>query len=293
MVRVLITGAGGGLGRAWKERLERPKTSLEPAFPGPLEVVAASRSELDISETPASIQAIRRIAPDLVLNCAGRTELQYCESAPGEAMKVNRDGAEHVAKACSELGAMAVYFSTDLVFDGGKGMPYVEGDPPNPLNAFAESKLGGEVRTLSYATRYLIVRSGWVYGQPGHHFLKPFEGRLDPRETLRALDRQTGQATWIEDFMEAVIHLLRKGQMGYFHVASGAPVTQMDVLRRVVEVVGRTDLRLEGWGPDLMPRIPEYTALDCGRLRASGWPMRPWEEGVVDFVASCPARKPA
>jgi dTDP-4-dehydrorhamnose reductase len=286
MVRVLIAGAGGGLGRAWTERLERPGTSLEPAFPGPVEVVASPRAELDISESPGSIRAVREAAPDLVLNCAGRTELQFCESFPGEAMKVNRDGAEHVAKACSELGALAVYFSTDLVFDGGKGIPYVEGDPPNPLNAYGESKLAGEVRTLSYATRYLIVRSGWVYGHAGRHFLRPFQEGLLRGEGLRALDRQTGQATWIGDFMEAVLHLLRAGRTGYYHVASGAPVTQMDVLRRVAELAGRPDLRLEGWGRDLLPRLPEYTALDCGRLAGSGWSMRPWEEGAADFVAT-------
>ena len=290
MVRVLITGAGGGLGRAWWDRLARPGASLEPAYPGPVEVGAALRSELDISESSPAIRAIRDIAPNVVLNCAGRTELQYCESAPGEAYRVNRDGAEHVAKACTELGALSVYFSTDLVFDGGKGIPYVEGDPPNPLNAFGESKLAGEVRTLSYATRYLVIRSGWLFGQPGRHFLSPFQVPLGRDERVRGLESQTGQATWIEDFLEAMLHLIRTGQTGYYHVAGGGAVTQTQVLRRMAELAGRTDVRIEAWGPDLMPRLPEYTVLDGARLAKTGWRVPSWEEGLEAWMKALSER---
>jgi dTDP-4-dehydrorhamnose reductase len=167
MVRVLITGAEGGLGRAWARRLREPGLSLSPGFPGPIEASGFGRRDLDVAVSSSS-GAIQELQPDIVPTGAGRTDLEFCETSPWEAFRVNRDGADHVARGCSKLGALAVYFGTDLIFDGGKLQPYVEEDAPNPLNAYGESKLAGELRTASLSRRHLIVRTGWIYGQPSH-----------------------------------------------------------------------------------------------------------------------------
>ncbi|HKS16362.1 MAG TPA: sugar nucleotide-binding protein, partial [Planctomycetota bacterium] len=199
---------------------------------------------------------------------------------PWEAFRVNRDGADHVARACSKLGALAVYLGTDLVFDGGKLQPYVEEDPPNPLNVYGESKLAGELRTASLSRRHLIVRSGWIYGQPGTHFLKPLFGAMP----FEVIDTQVGQATWVQDFLDGVIFLLREGKTGRWHVASPGAVTQAQVVESAREGLGHDAPPSKGRGLHALPRIPGMTALDGTKLERAGHVMRNWEEGLAAYI---------
>ncbi len=281
MVRVLVTGAEGGLGRAWTRRLQGGGLSLEPAWPGPVEVVACPRSELDVSD-PRATRAIEEMAPQIVINCAGRVDLEFCESHPWEAFRVNRDGADHIAKACAHVGALPVYFGTDLIFDGGNLQPYMEEDPPNPLNVYGESKLAGELRTASVSRRHLIARSGWIYGQPGRHFLKPLQGLMP----FQVIATQIGQATWVQDFLEAALFLLRSGKTGRWHAASPGAVTQADVVRRARELLGGGGPPAQDRGAEEKPRLPGTSVLDISKLEGAGHSMRPGEEGLEAYIKS-------
>ncbi|HEU4338731.1 MAG TPA: NAD(P)-dependent oxidoreductase [Planctomycetota bacterium] len=279
MARVLIAGAEGGLGQAWVRKLSAPGLSLGPAFPGPVEVIPRSHSSLDVSALQEVPRVLEETAPDVVLNCSGRTDLEFCQASPWEAFRVNRDGADHIAKACAKRGVLPVYFSTDLVFDGGKLEPYREEDPPNPLNAYGESKLAGELATASGSKRYLIVRSGCIYGHPGRDFLRPLFGPAP----FVVNDTQIGQATWVEDFMEGVLFLLRGGKTGRWHVASRGAVTQAQVVDRARELNGGGGPPAEGRGPMARPRVPGSSVLDITKLVEAGHPMRGWETGLEAY----------
>ena len=282
MVRVLIAGAEGGLGRAWVRKLSTPGRSLGPAFPGPVEVFPCSRSKLDVSALPDAPRVFEEVSPDVVLNCAGRTDLEFCQTSPWEAFRVNRDGADHIAKACAKRGTLPVYFSTDLIFDGGKLAPYREEDPPNPLNAYGESKLAGELATASGSKRHLIVRSGCIYGHPGRDFLRPLFGRAP----FVVNDTQVGQATWVEDFLEGVLFLLRGGKTGRWHVASRGAVTQAQVVERARELNGGGGPQVRGRGPTELPRVPGSSVLDITKLVEAGHRMRGWEAGLEAYFGS-------
>jgi dTDP-4-dehydrorhamnose reductase len=282
MPRILIAGADGGLGRAWRRALVAPGLSLAPALPGPVETIACTRQELDVASLHDASRVVDEAAPDVVLNCAGRTDLEFCEASPWEAFRVNRDGAERVARACAKRGALAVYFSTDLVFDGGKLSPYLEEDPPNPLSVYGETKLAGELRTVSASRRHLILRSGWIYGQPGRHFLKPLFGTLP----FQAVDTQIAQATWVEDFLAAALFLLRNGKTGRWHVASPGAVTQAGVVRRARESLGGGGAPSQGRDPYQVPRLPGSSVLDVTKLEEAGHPMRNWEEGLDAYLTT-------
>jgi dTDP-4-dehydrorhamnose reductase len=277
MARILIAGAEGALGRAWTLRLRSAGLSLSPALPGPVEVVPCSRRELDVSTPRSAAEVIVRERPDVVLNCAAVSDLERCDAFPGEALLVNRDGADHVARACKTVGALPVYFSTDLVFDGGKLGPYLEEDPPNPLNTYGESKLAGELRTARDATRHLIVRTGWLYGQPGTHFLSP-----DYEEPL--IDTQIGQATWVEDFLGGVIFLLKEGKTGRWHVSSPGAVTQMQVASRAWEILEQEPRETLKWDPAVSPKLPGSTVLDTSKLAEAGHRLRSWEVGLEKYL---------
>lgn len=279
MARILVTGADGGLGRAWVQKLKSAGLSLAPAFPGTMDVIACPRAELDVARSQDVGTVLSEIRPDVVLNCAGRADVEFCESSAWEAFRVNRDGADHVARVCDRLGALPVYFSTDHVFDGGKLQPYGEEDPPNPLNVYGETKLAGELRTASAARRHLIIRSGWIYGQPGRHFLRPLFGSVP----FEVNDAQIGQATWIEDFLDAALFLLRTGRTGRWHVASRGAVTQAGVVRRARAMLGAgppSQVRRRTGGPAL----PGSSVLDITKLAEAGHAMRPWEEGLGAYI---------
>lgn len=286
MARILIVGAGGGLGRAWAARLAQPETTLEPAFPGPLEVSTLTHAELDVSRRDRVEAAFERIRPDLVLNCAGKTQIDACEQAPWEPFLVHRDGAEHVARLCAASGAMPVSFSTDLVFDGGRTIPYTEEDPPNPLSVYADSKLAGELMTMKHARRHLIVRTGWLYGHPGRHFLHVFQEGVAPGEVLFGYDDQMAQATWTPDFLDAVLHLLRTGREGRYHVAAAGRVTQYGAMKRLAELLGLdADVRpIHRTSSGRQALRPRFSVLDTTRMMEAGAILRSWDEHLRTFA---------
>ncbi|MBN1459350.1 MAG: NAD(P)-dependent oxidoreductase, partial [Armatimonadetes bacterium] len=132
-MKILVTGAKGMLGTNLRETLARDH-----------HVVGVDLEDFDITDETATREAIVGAHPELVVHAAAWTDVDGCERDPGRAFAQNGRGTLHVAMAAVEIGATLVYVSTDFVFDGSKGKPYTEFDPPNPLNAYGASKLAGE-----------------------------------------------------------------------------------------------------------------------------------------------------
>ncbi|HEX6167251.1 MAG TPA: NAD(P)-dependent oxidoreductase, partial [Acidimicrobiales bacterium] len=156
-MRVLITGAGGQLGRDLQIHCE----SLGD------EVVAAARADLDVGDRDAVYQAVTGVRPDVVLHAAAWTAVDACEGDPDRAYRVNALGARWVADATRRVGAYLCCVSTDYVFDGTKQSPYVEWDRPGPRSVYGASKLGGEQEVAAHAPGAGIVRTSWVCGEHG------------------------------------------------------------------------------------------------------------------------------
>lgn len=288
MVRILITGAAGGLGRALQERLAKPGLSLAPRYPGPVEVSAFTREQLDVARRDQVAQRIQEFRPDIVLSAAGQTHIDLCESYQWEAFLVNRDGSEHVARESHRLGALPVYFSTDLVFDGGKKQPYSEEDPPNPISVYADTKLAGELGMMSHAPRHLILRTGWLYGHSGKHFLRALQTGMTPGEILFGYDDHRAQPTLVDDFIEALFHLLRNDKTGTFHVANSGAGTQYEALREAVTMSGVTNVEVRPIQHAVGGRQamrPSYSVLNCAKLEQAGHRMRPWPEALMEWMS--------
>jgi dTDP-4-dehydrorhamnose reductase len=277
MVKALVFGAWGGLGRAFLDRLA-----------GRYEVVALGRPDCDISKRQEVLDRVREHVPDLIVNAAGVSDVDACEIEKWQAYLVNRDGAKHVASAAAESGALLVQPGTDLIFDGARVTPYREEDPPNPLSIYGDTKLAAELAVMSSAPRHLVVRTGWLFGPRGRHLLSTPLDLLDGDDPIVAHDDHRSQPTHQHDFVDAVLELVKRGETGVWHVANAGGATELEFLRAAFECYGRDPQRVKPVrraSGGLNALRPRSSVLDTGKLAATGIPMRPWLDALRDYLS--------
>jgi dTDP-4-dehydrorhamnose reductase len=278
-LRVLVTGAGGQLGRELVE-------CLEP-FSRTVEVVAAGHGSLDVSEREVVMEAVLSLAPDVVVHAAAWTAVDACEGDPERAFRVNSLGTRHVAEAARSAGAHLCYISTDYVFDGTAARPYLEWDRPNPLSVYGRSKLGGELELGPDST---VVRTSWVCGRFGANMVKTILRLAAGEGPMRFVDDQVGSPSIVADLAPAVRDLALSRRPGVFHVTNQGEASWYRFAREVVSLSGADPARVEPIAtseldpPRPAPR-PAYAVLDNAALRLSGLPLLPhWQEALERLV---------
>jgi dTDP-4-dehydrorhamnose reductase len=269
-MRVLVTGAGGQLGR-----------ELVEAFTGPLsrsvELVALDRAALDVGDRDAVLGAITTLRPDAVVHTAAWTAVDDCEADPDRAWRVNALGTRHVADGARRVGAHVTYVSTDYVFDGTKDEPYVEWDETGPRSAYGRSKLGGE-RELDPGST--TVRTSWVFGRHGHNMVKTLLRLAAGDGEVRFVDDQRGCPTAADDLASAIRHLVTARLPGVFHVTNQGATTWYDFARDVFTAAGADPARVlpvatAELDPPRPAARPANSVLDNAALRLSGVPLLP------------------
>ncbi len=255
--RVLITGAGGQLGAALRE--EFPDAS------------ALDRSGWDVTKpAPAGVE------PELVLHAAAWTDVDGAEADPEGAVAVNAAGTRNVVA----LGVPVVYYSTDYVFDGSKGEPYVESDEPAPRSAYGRSKLAGEREV----ERGWIVRSSWLFGWTGHNFVRTMLRLGAERDEVAVVDDQRGSPTYTGHLAAATREVLELPD-GVWHLAADGDCTWAEFAEAIFEEAGlrcrvRRITTAELGRP--APR-PAYSVL---RSEREGAPRLPhWREGLRECLS--------
>ncbi len=284
MVKVLLAGAEGGLGRAFSARLAAQGET----------VVALGRGELDLTRRQGVEARVAEVRPDVIIDAAAFSDVDVAEVDKWGAYLSNRDGAEHLARASAGVGALVVYPSCYLVFDGERLAPYREEDAPNPLSTYGDSKLAGELAVMKHAPRHLILRTGWLYGAHGRsYFDELLEWQADDQGVAFAHEEPVAQPTLQEDFVAAALELVRRGQTGLWHAASEGQASPAEFGSAVYELLGARSMEIRllprGKGRHVAVR-PKRAALDCGKLAALGVRMRPWKDALREFVQSRPKK---
>ena len=276
-MRVLVTGAGGQLGRDVVSVCEAAGD----------EVVACDHATLDLGDRDSVLGAVTSTRPDAVINAGAWTAVDACESDPDKAWRVNALGVRHVVDGARRVGAHVVHVSTDYVFDGTKLDPYVEWDRPNPQSAYGRSKLGGEQEV---DPGHAVVRTAWVCGEHGANMVKTVL-KLADRPELAFVDDQRGCPTFTADLAGALRLLAVERRPGTFHLTNQGAVSWYEFVREVLESAGHDPdkvrpIKTDDLDPPRPAPRPANSVLDNAAWRLSGLPLLPHHRESLDRLVA-------
>jgi dTDP-4-dehydrorhamnose reductase len=223
----------------------------------------------------------------VVINCAAYTDVDGCESNRDAAMRVNGEGVANLAAVTGSIGAKLVQISTDYVFDGGKGTPYLEDDKTGPLSVYGQSKQLGEINAAGNQN-HLIVRTQWLYGINGKNFVETMLRLADEKDELSVVDDQIGSPTWTIDLSRAIIALIKKDCRGIYHAANAGFCSWNQFARAIFEETGKqVKVRPMSTSELNRPAVrPLYSTLDCNKLvNDTGFAPQPWRDALKAYLA--------
>jgi dTDP-4-dehydrorhamnose reductase len=230
-MKILILGSTGMLGRECKNVLTQDH-----------EVIAPGKKELDIISWDGVIETLERVSPDVILNCAGFTDVDACETEHFLVRKTNVEGPRNLAQGSARFQCKLIHISSDYVFDGQKILPqpYFEDDTPNPLSAYGKSKMESETAVRENSPNYIIVRGAWLYGINGKNFVKAILKQALPKKTktLKVADDQFGSPTWTYRLALQIKQLLHNDGRGTYHATAEGYCSRFEYAKYIVDKLG-------------------------------------------------------
>ena len=248
----------------------------------------------DVSiEDRASVEAaFDRVRPDLVLNTAAFHNVPLCETQQKQALAVNAVGVMNLALACERRRIPLVTVSTDYVFDGEKGAPYVESDEPHPLSVYGNSKLAGELLAAAAWAQTFVVRTSGLFGAlgsktKGYTFIDRILKQARAGEEIKVVTDMTFSPSYTGHVAGAIRAIAERGGFGTYHVTNAGACTwyefALEALRQAGSDAAVTPIRSSDW-PSVVRR-PANSSLAHERLQREGLPaLPPWQEGVAAYL---------
>ncbi len=287
MMRILLFGKHGQLG--WE--LQRTLASLG-------EVIAVDYPEIDLAQPAGLEQTIRDIRPRVIVNATAYTAVDRAESEPEPALAINGIAPGIMAQAAVEINAALIHYSTDYVFNGSKGSPYLETDLPDPLNIYGQSKLQGEQAIAQIGGNCLIFRTSWVYSMRRDSFVTKVLQWARQNPSLRIVADQVSNPTWARMLAEITAQVLAAGgkevtdwlhdRRGLYHLAGGGYASRYQwaqaILRYDPEPREQAVQELLPASTAEFPapaQRPLFSALDCRKFAQTfGLQMPDWEDAL-------------
>jgi dTDP-4-dehydrorhamnose reductase len=280
-MKVLVAGAGGMLGRDF----------VLAATNAGHDVVAFDRTRMDVTDAAAVRRQFDRERPDMVVNCAAWTDVDGAESAEEQAFVVNGAGAGNLAAAAREVGAAIVYVSTDYVFDGEKGQPYVESDQPAPQSAYARTKLAGEEATAAANKRHFIVRSSGLFGISGKNFVDTMLRLGESMSEVTVVRDQVTAPTYTWHLAFGLTRLIEGIEYGIHHMAAAGGCSWYEFAGEIFEQ-GKVDCKVLSITSEMFGQAaqrPAYSVMQSQREHAIRLPS--WHDGLAGYLAQREAEK--
>ena len=227
MMKVLVTGSSGQLGRA----IQRLGISTAHQF------TYLDKFQLDITSENQVLETFKAGAFDYCINCAAYTDVEGAEKEPEKAYELNHEAVINLAEAAKKYQTVLIHISTDYVFDGRTITSYTENDTPNPINVYGASKFEGEKAVQSILSKYFIIRTSWLYSQTGKNFYTTILRKAKEDGIIRVTDAQKGCPTLSDNLASFIIDLIerRNENYGIYHFTDGTPMTWYDFARNILE----------------------------------------------------------
>ena len=283
-MKIVIVGSGGRLGAALFREYGREH-----------EVAGFNHSQLDLTSGDSIRDGVEPLSFDLLINCAALTNVDYCETHPEEAHRINAGAVRELAETCARKKARCIHVSTDYVFDGEARSPYLESDPAVPISVYGESKRQGEIELLNVSGNHLAVRVSWVFGPDRPSFVDQILKRAMESEKVDAIGDKVSAPTYtldaarylkpflFERTVGGILHLCNTGECTWQqygqHAIDCAMAAGIPVKGKSVESLRMADLKA------FIARRPVYTVLSTARLAELGGEQpRRWQAAVEEHV---------
>ena len=290
-MKIVVLGTGGRLGAA-----------LLRKYGDKFDVAGFDRTQVDLSDLNEVREKLRKTRFDVLINAAGFTKVDLCETQPDRAFLINAEAPRVVAEICDEKNARLIHFSTDYVFGGDRREPYSEEDQASPISVYGESKLAGENNILTAKSQNLVVRVSWVFGPDRPSFVDAMIKQAQENERVEAIADKFSAPTYTHDIARAlpqffdrdveggILHFANAGQCSWQEYAQWALDCCHDAgLPLRARTVGADKLKnMASW----IARRPVYSVLSTAKYtKLTDTSPRTWREAVSDYITRFYSKK--
>jgi len=231
MSNVVVFGASGQLGQCIKFLAEREGLSS---------IFFPSRSEGDVLDYDALAKVFETYKPSYIINCAAYTAVDKAEDDRETALKINKNGVEHVALLCAENNTTLIHVSTDFVFKGDQPTPRDEESVTEPINVYGQTKLEGEQVVGALLNKYFIIRTSWLYSEYGNNFVKTMLKLGAERDELKIIADQAGTPTYAVDLAACILQIINSESTDYgiYHYSNEGIASWYDFAKAIFDLSG-------------------------------------------------------
>lgn len=266
------------------------------------EVFALSHADVEIANRESVSNKLRELQPHIVVNTAAMHHVENCESEPGKAFAVNALGARNLALVARDIGSVLMHVSTDYVFDGSKGSPYDEGDPPRPLSVYGNTKLAGEYFVRCTVGKHFVLRTSAIYGNSpcrakgGLNFIQLMLKLAKERGEVRVVDSEFVTPTSTPELARQIVALSRSDAYGLYHATAEGACSWYEFAHEIFAITN-TKVNLSVAGADEFPAKvprPKYSVLENRALKLRGLNIfKPWQDGLHRYLGKAIESPPA
>jgi dTDP-4-dehydrorhamnose reductase len=286
---ILILGAKGQLGHHFLKLLNRKKSylgNIDDIYQNSI-IYSSDKADIDICDFDKLSSYILKISPDLIINCAGYTNVDQAEINQEITYDINVRGTKNVAILASKINATLVHFSSDYVFDGTSQIPYVEEDDICPINYYGVTKAKSEMLVKEICNKYYIIRTSWLYSLYGNNFLNTILKLAETREQICVVDDQIGSPTSAVFLAHSVLEILTKCDYGIYHCANAGQCSWYDFATEIRDIFSlKVDIKREtSLNYNSIARRPSYSVLSKEKLNKRLLIIEDWKEALINTTS--------
>lgn len=275
-MKILIAGSNGMLGHDLVKVLEKDNI-----------LINTTSKTLDITDSTAVMDFVKRNNPDIVINSAAYTNVDGCEENKELAFAVNGEGPKNLAMACKEVDSTLIHISTDYVFKGDDDNPRLEDDEVGPTSVYGLSKLKGEEYVRDILDKYFIVRTAWLYGFNGGNFPKTMLEIAKTHDTVNVVYDEVGSPTYTPDLAEAISKLIKTDKYGVYHITNSGSCSWFEFAKLIFKL-SKVDVDVKPVTAKEFARPakrPSYSVLSNEKWKSLGFsPLRSYEKAIVEYL---------